>query len=80
MPRKEKIKLSEKMLRIGYSKEEIIRFFGGGAEEMELEGRRIPDYRNPNSLRYKEIHAIVAKKQHERFSKLLKRHGMPPVP
>lgn len=34
IPRKEKLRLAEKMLRIGYSKEEIIRFFGGGAEEM----------------------------------------------
>lgn len=67
------------MLRIGYSKEEIIRFFGGGAEEMEAEGNRLPDYRNPQSARYKEIHMLVAKKQHIRHNQLLRRYGLPPV-
>ncbi len=41
------------MLRIGYLKEDIIRFFTGGAEAMEQEAKRIPDYRNPESARYK---------------------------
>lgn len=79
LPRKEKVKLAEKMLRIGYSKEEIIRFFSGGAEQMELEGRRVPDYRNPASARYREIHLIVARKQFERHTQLLKKHGLPLV-
>ncbi len=30
---------------------------------MEAEGNRLPDYRNPEAERYKQIHAIVAKKQ-----------------
>ena len=32
IPRKEKIKTAEKMLRIGYAKDDIIKFFHGGAE------------------------------------------------
>ncbi len=62
------MKLAEKMLRIGYNKEEIIRFFSGAAEEMEAEGNRIPDYRNPETARYKEIHLLVAKRQHARHN------------
>lgn len=74
------MRLSEQMLRIGYPKEDIIKFFSGGAEEMEAEAKRIPDYRNPETERYKEIHMIVAKKQHKRHNELLKKHGMLPVP
>ena len=63
MPRKEKIKLFEKILLIGYSKEEIVKSFGGGGtEEMELKGRHIPDCRDFNSLRYEEKYVIVGKK------------------
>lgn len=47
------MRLSEQMLRIGYPKEDIIKFFSGGAEEMEAEARRVPDYRNPETERYK---------------------------
>jgi hypothetical protein len=68
------------MLRIGYCKEDIMKFFSGGAEEMEAEANRIPDYRNPETARYKEIHMIVAKKQHLRHTELLKRHGLSLVP
>ncbi len=47
---------------------------------MEAEANRIPDYRNPETARYKEIHMIVAKKQHLRHTELLKRHGLSLVP
>ena len=47
---------------------------------MEAEGNRLPDYRNPESARYKEIHLIVAKKQHQRHNQLLRRYKLPPVP
>lgn len=77
--RKEKIQLSEKMLTIGYVKEDIMKFFSGGAEEMAAEASRVPDYRNPETDRYKEIHMMVAKKQFQRHNELLKRHGLPPV-
>ena len=80
IPRKQKLQLAEKMLQIGYMKEEIIRFFNGGAHEMEAEGYRLPDYRNPDSQKYKEIHLLVAKRQHQRHNELLKRHGLPSVP
>jgi hypothetical protein len=46
---------------------------------MEAEGNRLPDYRNPESVRYKEIHLIVSKKQHQRHNQLLKRYSLPPV-
>ena len=62
------MKIAEKMLRIGYAKEDIMRFFSGGAEEMENEGNRLPDYRNPQAARYKEIHLLVAKRQYKRHS------------
>ena len=68
------------MLRIGYIKEDIIRFFSGGADEMESEANRLPDYRNPQTARYKEIHMLVAKRQHQRHNELLQKHGLPPVP
>lgn len=47
---------------------------------MEAEGNRLPDYRNPQSDRYKQIHLIVAKKQHQRHNQLLKRYSLPPIP
>ena len=54
------------MLRIGYDKEQILRFFSGQGAMMEAESKKIPDYRNPSSQRYFEIHKLVAKKQNQR--------------
>ena len=68
------------MLRIGYDKEQIIRFFSGQGASMEAESKQIPDYRNPSSKKYLEIHKLVAKKQNLRHNQLHIKHRLPPVP
>ena len=45
--KREKLKMAEKMLKMGYSKYDVVKFLEGRTEELEAENQNLPDYRNP---------------------------------